>query len=528
MQNIRKTASPGASPPRRVLRSRQGRAGVIVDIAGEGGALRSTIIQGRSLDACYNVSCCKDKRCMTCRTLIRSKNVRSNVTHRNYEAVNFTNDTLNCHAQNIIYLLTCLSCGIQYVGETIIPMHQRMNSHRTAKEGCEHEIRHREETCNGHNFSFQILEKLPGNGYLPDGSIDPEMLRIRKAKEDIWIKKLRTIYPYGLNEKASMKITDSKNVEPAIGRLYPPLPRDSVRPTRSRENRNSKVSAHSCDDFFNKLETLLENDLGNSFNEIRKVLNNTKKKVLKDIAFYILERTKYSFHENRFQWYHYILDIIDTKFLKPAAEEKKKAVPRNVISIRFVNKGLDRIHMPAILRSSEVINLLPDVLKTDEDMPTCTFRLDPPIRSKILNYRETVSSLQIEIDEDVSFIRDLPKCDCQNSQFCDPYHKHIVTGDLRVVTNDKLRQLLGKGPNYREARTINFSKCKEEIKSALCINIESVAVKYDLTPEQLNPWKNKVLQLVDSRIKVLKSRITISQTKPSLHSQDVKSARSDY
>ena len=125
---------------------------------------------------------------------------------------------------------------------------------------------------------------------------------------------------------------------------------------------------------------------------------------------------------------------------------------------------------------------------------------------------------------DVSFIRDLPKCDCQNSQFCDPYHKHIVTGDLRVVTNDKLRQLLGKGPNYREARTINFSKCKEEIKSALCINIESVAVKYDLTPEQLNPWKNKVLQLIDSRIKVLKSRITISQTKPSLHSQDVKSA----
>ena len=72
-------------------------------------------------------------------------------------------------------------------------------------------------------------------------------------------------------------------------------------------------------------------------------MNNTKKKVLKDIAFYILERTKYNFHENRFQWYHYILDIIDKKFLKPVAEEKKKTVPKNVISIRFVNKGLDRI-----------------------------------------------------------------------------------------------------------------------------------------------------------------------------------------
>ena len=82
--------------------------------------------------------------------------------------------------------------------------------------------------------------------------------------------------------------------------------------------------------------------------------------------------------------------------------------------------------------------------------------------------------------------------------FCSVYCYSSVqyTQHLRVVTNDKLRQLLGKGPNYREARTINFSKCKEEIKSALCINIESVAVKYDLTPEQLNPWKNKVLQLL--------------------------------
>ena len=61
-------------------------------------------------------------------------------------------------------------------------------------------------------------------------------------------------------------------------------------------------------------------------------------------------------------------------------------------------------------------------------------------------------------------------------------------------------------------------------KSALSINIQSVAVKYSLTPEQLSPWKNKVMQLVDSRIKVLKSKITINQTKPSLHSQDVKAA----
>ena len=78
------------------------------------------------------------------------------------------------------------------------------------------------------------------------------------------------IYPYGLNEKASEKVTDSSTVEPAIGRLFPPLPRERERGTRTRENRNSKISAFSCEDFFEKLEILFDSNITNSYNEIRK------------------------------------------------------------------------------------------------------------------------------------------------------------------------------------------------------------------------------------------------------------------
>ena len=91
----------------------------------------------------------------------------------------------------------------------------------------------------------------------------------------------------------------------------------------------------------------------------------------------------------------------------------------------------------------------------------------PQFDLKKINYRETVSSLSVEIDEDVSFVRDIPKCECESSQFCDPHHNHVITGDLRFVDNVKLRQLLSKGPNYREARTINFKKCKDAIQTAI-------------------------------------------------------------
>ena len=54
----------------------------------------------------------------------------------------------------------------------------------------------------------------------------------------------------------------------------------------------------------------------------------------------------------------------------------------------------------------------------------------------------------------------------------DQHHGHIVTGDLRIVTNGKLRKLLTKGPKYREPKSLDFSKAKEHIMSGLktCIS----------------------------------------------------------
>ena len=176
-QPAEQVTSPRASPPRRTLRSRQGHAGVVVNL-GVGG---TSVIMALGTPSDYRIEKCKDSRCKTCCNLVLSKNVTSNVTGRTYEAINFTNEKLTHLSRNTIYLCTCLSCNIQYVGETVQQLNERMNTHRTAKAGCEHEIRHCKESCNGYNFKYQILEKLPGTGYLPSGEVDPEMLKVRKA-----------------------------------------------------------------------------------------------------------------------------------------------------------------------------------------------------------------------------------------------------------------------------------------------------------------------------------------------------------
>ena len=184
---------------------------------------------------------------------------------------------------------------------------------------------------------------------------------------------------------------------------------------------------------------------------------------------------------NLSQWYHYILDIIDTKLLKTPEETKTKKAPKNVVVIRFANKGLDDIHISKIFRSAEVVSLLPETLQNDEDIPICTMKLDSPIRSKILNYKETVLALQVIVDDDISFVENLPSCDLYNSEFWDLHHKHIVSGDLRVITNPKLRKLFSKAPNYREPKTLNYKKCEESIETAITSSIDILAAKYNLS-----------------------------------------------
>ena len=47
-------------------------------------------------------------------------------------------------------------------------------------------------------------------------------------------------------------------------------------------------------------------------------------------------------------------------------------------------------------------------------------------------------------------------CQCKESKFCYEPHGHVITGDLRVIENAKLRELVAKGPKYREPNRVNW------------------------------------------------------------------------
>ena len=153
-------------------------------------------------------------------------------------------------------------------------------------------------------------------------------------------------------------------------------------------------------------------------------------------------------------------------------------------------------------------------------------KLDCPIRNKIMNYEQTVRSIQHMTEGEISLTLDsetssLFPCSCSESEYCDPHHGHVVTGDLRIIENAKLRKLFSKGPNYRENKTINFNTCLKEISSALDICASNMASKYQLDVKLFDNWKSLVKEKVAEKIRKLKFSRRPQQTKPILKDENV-------
>ena len=408
-------------------------------------------------------------------------------------------------------MLSCNCCAVQYVGESIVPINLRMNIHRAGKSSCKMFNEHYKDVCPGATFSIQILEKLPGNGY-KNGKIDTEMRRYRKKREDMWMKLLRTVYPYGLNIK-----TENMKDDIPVGKLYPPLPRYSERYVDGRRirgegNRNLRLS--DLDVFLEHLQGV---DIILRGNYCRSLLAEYRKADLRKLA--ADANTRHFGCDYRVKrWYELIIDIFHTKCFVKKDKPQKKA-PIFTFPIHFHNKGIDHIKLSSILHDDDVINALPENLKADEP-PSIIYTLSGTIRNKIFNYKAT--ALDINTNDLETFGTGIHECECHNSNFRAEHHQHILTGDLRFIQNTRLRKLISKGPNFREPRTINWQKSKEEIKNGLEICGSSLIRSHNgLREEALTPWKDKILEKVDAKIALLKTKIRPHKTNPVLKDPEV-------
>ena len=137
---------------------------------------------------------CKARNCRYCRKLEKGGKITSKTTGSKY----YAKTNVTCNSNNVVYCISCIRCGKQYVGQTKNSLKQRFQSHfyYIAHDAEKTEVS-RHFNRDGHkgldDVSIRVLEFIH-HGPQSEGAVDT-----RLSKEFDWIHRIRSQIPLGMN-----------------------------------------------------------------------------------------------------------------------------------------------------------------------------------------------------------------------------------------------------------------------------------------------------------------------------------------
>ena len=190
------------------------------------------------------------------------------------------------------------------------------------------------------------------------------------------------------------------------------------------------------------------------------------------------------------------------------------------IKLDFINKGIDAVNLPSILRSKSVTETVPTYFK-EKEPPIISYTYTKTIASKIFNFSSTLLDLDYH-----QFHNNPSPCECNTSSHLYEPYGHVITGDLSIIPNSKLRDLIAKGPKYREPCKLDWDKNL----SLLCEAVDQYALQWakrEIVELSVpSSWKQMVKGQIEERISKLKQNFK-QPTGKVLQNVDVKACLSD-
>ena len=233
--------------------------------------------------------------------------------------------------------------------------------------------------CKGSSYTVNIIEKLEGTGRTDRDVMDITSKSIRKVRELYWMMELRTVYPYGLNDRMGDEYK-TENTHVNVANKFPSLPMKFIRVNRGTLHKGT--SKLLPNEFMSDLSRLLETSVIDIPNVIRVTLCSTKKCHLKIVHQLLNDKLSNEFSDCLFgQYFHQAVDIIESKLYKLLPPKLKKKPPDNICRIFFDNKRVELISIARILRDPEISSTLPTT-SVRFPKPMVTYKLGLPLSTK--------------------------------------------------------------------------------------------------------------------------------------------------
>ena len=99
---------------------------------------------------------------------------------------------------------------------------------------------------------------------------------------------------------------------------------------------------------------------------------------------------------------------------------------------------------------------------------------------------------------------DILPCVCASSPFDDKYYSHKITGELRIINNSRLTNMLC--PKYRKYTLVDLEKVKNYILSELGNYVENYYSKYGIRKSMFTKRANNK-EKINNRISILSNAL---------------------
>ena len=434
---------------------------------------------------------CGEARCGFCTRGSLDLRIKfyANCTNTEYE-VTFD---VSCKTACCIYLLSCKCCDMKYVGKTWNSIRQRFNGHRGHMRSKTESFVMYNHFCgnNGHGITNMVIKPI-------ELCAKKDLIK----REKFWIAELNTLFPYGLNTEANFGgISDAyllvtkNNSNISVYSVF--NKHSSTRTGKGGRKRtgnfiqNNFTENFIADQFIT--EAIRDAELANNFvhnlrSKLVKLDIHSMKKVFLSSIQKISDGKEIGCPSHEYALY-IIKDICLFK-LKATYSQKRKQ-PANFIVFKFINKLIQDLNLHKIINDPNITSLFP-INSRNFSSPAVSFKRTKSIRTKVLNYRETL--------QDNNFPDFVCKCDNYNEVFKDQHHGHIITGDLTLIENIQLRELLQKGLNFHEQQPPNKLQTINVIKSGVDAYISKVSRKLKKAVVTFTPWKTELMKCVEGKL----------------------------
>ena len=91
---------------------------------------------------------------------------------------------------------------------------------------------------------------------------------------------------------------------------------------------------------------------------------------------------------------------------------------------------------------------------------------------------------------------------------------HVITGNLKVIPDARVRNIISKGPKYRFPSNIDFSICRRKIAASLNDLSNRWFKRENIEPDALQEWKTNIFKIIDTPISFYSRNIHHLPPKP--------------